>query len=633
MKIQTKVNIFIFIILMLVSLSITVATHVTITHITYEFYKKLLRGELEGIYGEINTSYRVIQSAGIADIEGYVTSAQQKLLDKARHYSFGETGFIFIINNDAQVILHPSYTSGQKVEFEFVQYIFSQQYGDFTFEYQNQTYLATFAYFPQWQWYIILTVTQDEVFKQHLVYLKFLPIFSLIVFLSIFLLSLFFTRNNLECLQSVLEPLRRAKNGFWESPIIVTRKDEIGVIQKTINMIFKRFLVINSELMQFKKVLDNTAYSIFIFDAQDYHFIYLNQGVCRRLGYTEQELLQRSPSCITTELEPENMIPRLQLLRAGEQTEVTIETTSYHKNDTPIPTEITIYLFTTSCGQSRVICVMSDITQQKQIEKALQLNEERLRLALEVTSDGLWETNFATGETYFSPTYYTMLGYKPQEFPASYQSWLNLLHPDDKIQAEQIIRTHVTDPNSIGFELEFRLKTKTGGWKWILGRGKIVERTATGQAQRVVGTHVDLTLHKQAQEALRATEERFNFAINGLQDGLWDWNIQTNEIYFSPRWKRIMGYEENELSNRPEEFFNRLYSDDTAAVMSRTSGYLARRIGTYELTVRLQHKRGHYLWGLVRGSAQWDNQGKPLRIAGTLTDITSSVHKFYEINH
>ncbi|MEZ5671491.1 MAG: PAS domain-containing protein [Thiotrichaceae bacterium] len=126
------------------------------------------------------------------------------------------------------------------------------------------------------------------------------------------------------------------------------------------------------------------------------------------------------------------------------------------------------------------------------------------------------------------------------------------------------------------------------------------------------------------------TEERFNFAIKDLHDGLWDWNIQSNEIYFSPRWKQMLGYEEQELLNRPDEFFNRLHPDDLAGVMNRISNYLERRIFSYEMTVRVRHKYGYYIWILVRGTAQWDAQGKPLRLAGTHTDINNSIHKCLE---
>jgi PAS domain S-box-containing protein len=221
-----------------------------------------------------------------------------------------------------------------------------------------------------------------------------------------------------------------------------------------------------------------------------------------------------------------------------------------------------------------------------------------------------------------------MLGYQPFEFPAGYQSWASLLHPDDRIKTENIVKAYIDNINSTSFEVEFRLKTKGGCWKWILGRGKTVERDAEGRALRLVGTHVDLTAHKQAQEAMRVVEERFNFAIKDFQDGLWDWNIRTNEMYLSPRWKQMLGYEEQELSNHPEEFFNRLHTDDIGVVMNRISGYLERRIASCEITVRLRHKSGHYLWILLRGSARWDAHGKPLRLAGINTDISNSMRNF-----
>lgn len=608
----------------------TVASYLTILQVTHTLYQKLLQGELDSIYNEIEASYRVIQAAGIADVESYVTAAQQKLLEKAKYYSFGNSGFVFVLDKDAQVLLHPSYPAGQKLEFEFIQQILARKIGKLTFEYQHQIYVAAFTYFPQWKWYVVLAIKRDEIFEEHAIYLWMLPVFSGITFLITLLLALLMIRLNFKWLPAVIATLQRIKNGKWEVSMAVTRNDEIGIIQRTINMIMQNLRALSMELEQYQKVLDNTIYGVCIFDAQNYNILYVNQNICRRLGYSESELLQMKPACITTELEPENITPRLRQLLAEEQSEFIVETISYHKKGAPIPIKMTIYLFSPTREQQRVICVMRDISQQKQIEKTLQRNEERLRLALEVTHDGLWEINFATGETYFNPTYYTMLGYKPQEFPANYQSWLNLLHPDDRTVAEQSIKNHIDNPHSLGFELEFRLKTKTGGWKWILARGKIVERTAAGIAQRAVGTHVDLTLHKQAQETLRVTEERFNFAIKDLHDGWWDWNIQSNEIYFSPRWKQMLGYEEAELSSHPEEFFNRLHSDDLGNVMNRISNYLERRIATYEVTVRVRHQRGHYIWVLVRGSAQWDSQGKPLRLAGTHTDISSCIHKWSE---
>lgn len=605
-----------------------VAHYLGLTQATHSLYQKMLQIELSGIYGEISSSYRVIKSAGIAELEGYVASTQQKLVEKARNYSFGKTGFIFIINNNGEVILHPSYSAGQKLDFEFVQHILTRQNGHLTFEYQNKVYIAVFAHFPEWQWFVVLAVTQEEMFKEYFSHLEFLPVFSGLVFLGVFLFAFFMNSVYFAWLPGVLEALRRAKNGSWHSPMSVTHHGDVGVIQKTINMVLKKLSDTDIELQQYRNALNNPIYGVFIFEPQTLHFIYVNRTVCERLGYSEQEFLQITPGCLIPELDQENINALLQPLTSGEQTEYTLETTSCCKLARPIPVKLTLYLFTPIIGRDRVICIMSDISEQKQIEKNLQLHEARLKQALEATNDGLWELNLATGESYFSPTYYIMLGYQPYEFPASYQNWLSLLHPKDRPIVEQAVKALTHSPDSGSFEVEFRLKTKGGCWKWILGRGKIIERDEDGRARRLVGTHVDLTLHKQAQEAMRVIEERFNFAIKDFQDGLWDWNIRTNEMYLSPRWKQMLGYEEHELSNHPEEFFNRLHTDDIGTVMNRISGYLERRITSCEVTVRLRHKNGHYLWILLRGSARWDVQGKPLRLAGINTDISNSMRKF-----
>ncbi len=133
-------------------------------------------------------------------------------------------------------------------------------------------------------------------------------------------------------------------------------------------------------------------------------------------------------------------------------------------------------------------------------EESLRLSEERLRLVLEGTSDGIWDWNIETSEAYFSPRYYTMMGYEPGEFPGSYDSWRQLTHPDDVEPSERIVRRAIEEQSS--FAVEFRFKAKNGEWRWILGRGKVVESDAAGKAVRVAGSHTDITQRKRAEEML-----------------------------------------------------------------------------------------------------------------------------------
>jgi PAS domain S-box-containing protein len=140
----------------------------------------------------------------------------------------------------------------------------------------------------------------------------------------------------------------------------------------------------------------------------------------------------------------------------------------------------------------------------KQTKTALSLSEERLRLALEGTFDGIWDWNIQTGQAYFSPRYYTMMGYDPGEFPASYDSWRRLVHPEDVEEAERTVFDAIERRSA--FANEFRFKEKGGGWRWILARGKVAEIDEEGGAVRMAGSHTDITKRRTAEEALRKYE-------------------------------------------------------------------------------------------------------------------------------
>ena len=136
---------------------------------------------------------------------------------------------------------------------------------------------------------------------------------------------------------------------------------------------------------------------------------------------------------------------------------------------------------------------------RKKSEETLREECERLELAMDAGGHGFWDWHLDTNEAYFSPSYYTMLGYEPGEFPPNFQSWLNLLHPDDHREVVPRINRYVEKAQS--YEEEFRLKCKDGSWRWISGRGKFFRKDAAAP-YRAVGVHVDITERKQAEEAL-----------------------------------------------------------------------------------------------------------------------------------
>jgi diguanylate cyclase (GGDEF)-like protein/PAS domain S-box-containing protein len=128
---------------------------------------------------------------------------------------------------------------------------------------------------------------------------------------------------------------------------------------------------------------------------------------------------------------------------------------------------------------------------------------------------------------------------------------------------------------------------------------------------------------RRAEEALRESEERYALAARGANDGLWDWNLKTGRIYFSPRWKYMLGCGESEIGDVPREWFDRVHPEDvdglTAALMAHTEG----RVPHFEHELRVRHQDGSYRWMLSRALAVRDDAGKATRIAGSQTDITA----------
>jgi len=145
---------------------------------------------------------------------------------------------------------------------------------------------------------------------------------------------------------------------------------------------------------------------------------------------------------------------------------------------------------------------VADVTGQHAAEAALRRNEERLTLALEATSDALWDWSVDTNTRYFSPRFFAMLGYDPATPGQSSDLWETNSHPEDRVLASRAIRAHIADSDE-RFEAEFRMRAADGSWRWMLARGRVVGRGEDGRPIRVVGTCTDDTARKKDAETIK----------------------------------------------------------------------------------------------------------------------------------
>ena len=132
----------------------------------------------------------------------------------------------------------------------------------------------------------------------------------------------------------------------------------------------------------------------------------------------------------------------------------------------------------------------------------------------------------------------------------------------------------------------------------------------------------EITERQRVEDALRESEERYALAVRAANDGLWDWNLKKSQIYYSPRWKQMLGYTDQEISDNPNEWFNRVHPDDIGQLKTNIAAHIKGLSAHFECEYRIQHSNGSYRWMLSRGMAVIGSDKTALRLAGSQTDVT-----------
>jgi diguanylate cyclase (GGDEF)-like protein/PAS domain S-box-containing protein len=263
-----------------------------------------------------------------------------------------------------------------------------------------------------------------------------------------------------------------------------------------------------------------------------------------------------------------------------------------------------------------IACAMQDVTDRALARERYEAVQQRLAVATEGANIGLWDWCPDSDEAWYNSTWFCMLGYAPDELPATGTTWILLVHPDDVAGALDRLERHI-DGASPDYRAEFRMRAKDGSWRWILAVGRVAARDAAGAATRVSGLHIDITERREAEAALAASEERFRCLTAMSSDWYWEQDADLRFVQFSHEieglWKlreELIGKTRREL---PIVLENATWEEHQAV--------LDRREPFRDLEYRIEDG-GEKRWFRVSGDPIFGPDGAFLGYRGVGTDVT-----------
>ncbi len=367
-----------------------------------------------------------------------------------------------------------------------------------------------------------------------------------------------------------------------------------------------------------------------------------NAGALRELGYKPEEVIGKTTPALIHDpqevarrakelseelgrpVEPgfEAFVAKARLGQADEN-----EWTYIRKDGTRYPVLLSVTALRDERGDiTGFLGVGSNISERKQIERARAETEARLKAILDNTTAVVFMKDLEGRYLLVNKRWAKLFHTSPEETVGKFDH--DIFPPD----MARVFRENDTRVVAAGGPMQLEEVAPHDDGPHTYLSVKFPLRDAAGRVHAVGGIATDITGQKASIRALEQSEERFALAVRGTNDGIWDWDIRTNEVYFSPRWKSMVGYEENELPDDFSAFEKLLHPDDHDRVMSELDDYLNSRIQRYSVEFRFRHKDGSWRWILARGRALRDIQGNPYRMAGSHTDVTERKHDEEELH-
>ncbi|MHA1421876.1 MAG: PAS domain S-box protein [Candidatus Thorarchaeota archaeon] len=350
-------------------------------------------------------------------------------------------------------------------------------------------------------------------------------------------------------------------------------------------------------------------------------YIDANSWACELLGYSLEELQEIGFKEIISESEFAEGSQRFSELFEGKKLPI-YERALRTKDGKEVVVDINISLVRDDDGKPiHIQSIMRDMTEKKHTLESLRESEERLDLALKGADLGVWDWDTEKDELKFNDRYTGILGFEPEDIGSDYSKWETLIHPDDLLIMEERWNTHVARKTPF-YSSEHRMRTKSGEYKWILERGKVIERNAEGGTKRASGTILDITERVLAEQALREEESKYRTIVEQSLIGIAILPHGPINIYFANSGlAKMLGYSVEDLVRmNSEDIANLTHNDDEELLLDYLRAAVQEESRDDFIEVRLITKERTQKW-VELSAGRIDYRGAPA-IQATIIDIT-----------
>ncbi len=368
---------------------------------------------------------------------------------------------------------------------------------------------------------------------------------------------------------------------------------------------------------QFRASFELSAVGQAQVDARTGRFIRVNDRYCQIVGYEREELLHLTPSDLTHPDDREADRANIVKILSGATDEYHSQKRYLRKDGQVQWVRVAARLLRDSDGRpAQTIAVIEDITQRREAEEALAKNRETLELAQHAGRVGTFEMDVRTGRTEWSVSAEQLYGLPPGGFDGRYETWLRMVHPDDRDAAEAAVRCAVESQRDL--DAEFRIVRPDGEVRWLAAKGRVFY-DVSGAPVRMVGLNQDITERKEAEEALRESEARFRHMADAAPALVWMSGPDARCTWFNRRWLEYTGRTmEQELGNGWTEGVHP--GDVHRCLEVYVQGFERRE--EFEMEYRLRRADGTYGWVLDHGVPLYTPDGTFTGYMGSGMEIT-----------